>query len=46
MPIIDNIRLVDQFTAAADTERKRMAHDLHDGIIQLYIGLQMGLLPL
>jgi signal transduction histidine kinase len=45
MPIIDNIHLVDQFAAAAaDTERKRMAHDLHDGVIQPYIGLQMGLL--
>lgn len=44
MPIIDNIRLVDRLAAdAAETERRRIAHDLHDSIIQPYIGLQIGL---
>jgi signal transduction histidine kinase len=45
MPTIENIHLVDQLAAAAaKTERERMAHDLHDGVIQPYVGLQMGLL--
>lgn len=44
MPIIANIRLVDQLAAtAAQTERQRIAYDLHDSVIQPYIGLQMGL---
>ena len=45
LPTIENIQLVDQLAAgAAKTERERMAHDLHDGVIQPYVGLQMGLL--
>jgi len=44
MPVIDSIRLVDRLAAeAADEERKRIARDIHDSIIQPYIGLQMGL---
>jgi signal transduction histidine kinase len=44
MPVIDSIRLVDRLaTEAADEERKRIARDIHDSIIQPYIGLQMGL---
>jgi signal transduction histidine kinase len=44
MPIIDNIRLVDRLASdAAETERQRIAHDLHDSIIQPYVGLQLGL---
>ena len=44
LPVIDNIRLVDRLaTDAADTERQRIALDLHDSVIQPYIGLQMGL---
>jgi signal transduction histidine kinase len=44
MPVIDSIRLVDRLAAeAADEERKRIARDIHDSIIQPYIGLQIGL---
>jgi len=44
VPVIENIQLVDQLaSAAAETERQRMARDLHDSVIQPYIGLQMGL---
>ncbi len=43
-PVIDNIRLVDRLAFnAAEEERKRIARDLHDSVIQPYIGLQMGL---
>jgi signal transduction histidine kinase len=44
LPALHNIQLVDQLAAeAADAERQRVALDLHDGVIQPYIGLQMGL---
>jgi len=44
IPVIDSIRLVDRLALeAADEERKRIARDIHDSIIQPYIGLQMGL---
>ncbi|PYV86370.1 MAG: hypothetical protein DMG05_19950 [Acidobacteria bacterium] len=44
MPVIDNIRLVDQLASnAAEEERQRIARDLHDSVIQPYIGLQIGL---
>jgi signal transduction histidine kinase len=44
IPFIDNIRLVDRLASdAAETERQRIARDLHDSIIQPYIGLQIGL---
>lgn len=43
-PVIDNIRLVDHLASkAAEEERRRIARDLHDSVIQPYIGLQMGL---
>ena len=43
-PIINSIRLVDRLAAeAAEEERQRIARDIHDTIIQPYIGLQMGL---
>ena len=42
--VLDHIRLMDQLaTEAAEEERKRIARDIHDSIIQPYIGLQMGL---
>jgi len=45
MPVIDSIRLVDRLALeAADDERKRIARDIHDSIIQPFIGLQMGLI--
>ena len=44
MPIVASIRLVDRLAAeAAEEERRRIARDIHDSIIQPYIGLQMGL---
>lgn len=44
MPVIDNIRLVDRLASdAADEERQKIARDLHDSVIQPYIGLQMGI---
>src|SRR5262249_29916464 len=47
MPTIDNIRLVDRLASeAAEAERRRMARDLHDSVIQPYIGLQMGLVAI
>jgi signal transduction histidine kinase len=43
-PVIENIRLVDRLASdAAETERQRIAHDIHDSVIQPYIGLQFGL---
>lgn len=45
MPIIDNIRLVDRLASdAAETERQRIAHDIHDNIIQPNVALQLGLM--
>lgn len=44
IPVIENIRLVDQLASnAAEEERRRLARDIHDNVIQPYIGLQMGL---
>jgi signal transduction histidine kinase len=44
MPVIDNIRLVDRMAADAGVaERKKIARDLHDSVIQPYIGLKMGI---
>jgi signal transduction histidine kinase len=44
MLVIENIRLLDQLaSSAAHRERLRLARDLHDGIIQPYIGMQLGL---
>lgn len=44
MPVIENIRLVDRLASyAAEEERQRIARDIHDSVIQPYIGLQMGL---
>jgi signal transduction histidine kinase len=43
-PVLDNIRLVDRMAStAADEERRRIARDIHDSVIQPYIGLQLGL---
>jgi len=43
-PIIENIRLVKRLAAAAaEQERGKIARDLHDSVIQPYIGLQIGL---
>src|SRR5439155_5188170 len=47
MPTIDNIRLVDRLASdTAEEERRRIGRDLHDSVIQPYIGLQMGLVAM
>ena len=43
-PLMDNIRLVDRLASdAADQERQKLARDIHDSVIQPYVGLQLGL---
>jgi signal transduction histidine kinase len=44
VPVIENIRLLDQLASnAAVEERRRLARDIHDNVIQPYLGLQFGL---
>ncbi len=44
VPVLDNLRLVDRLASdAADEERRRIARDLHDSVIQPYLGLRIGL---
>jgi signal transduction histidine kinase len=44
LPLLENVRLVDRLAAsAADEERRKIARDVHDSVIQPYIGLQIGL---
>ena len=44
MPIVDNARLVDRLILeAAAEDRRKIARDLHDGVIQPYIGIRIGL---
>jgi signal transduction histidine kinase len=44
MPVVENIRLVDRMASdAAREERQTIARDIHDSVIQPYIGLQIGL---
>jgi len=44
LPLIENIRLIDRLAAsAAEDERQKIARDVHDTIIQPYVGLQIGL---
>jgi signal transduction histidine kinase len=44
VPLIENLRLVDQLaSSAAEEERRRLARDIHDNVIQPYIGFQIGL---
>jgi signal transduction histidine kinase len=41
MPVVQNIRLLERLaTSAAEHERQRLARDIHDSVIQRYIGLQ------
>jgi signal transduction histidine kinase len=43
-PVIENMRLIDNLASdAAEQERQRIAHDIHDSVIQPYLGLQFGL---
>jgi signal transduction histidine kinase len=46
-PLIQYVRLMDRLTSgAAEEERRRIARDIHDSVIQPYIGLQFGLTAL
>ena len=46
-PLIENIRLVDSLASyAAEEERRRIARDIHDSVIQPYVGLQLGIAAL
>jgi signal transduction histidine kinase len=43
VPVLENLRLVDQLAnQAASEERRRIALDLHDAVIQPYLGLRLG----
>lgn len=43
-PLINNISLLDRLASeAAEQERKKLARDIHDRVVQPYIGLQLGL---
>jgi signal transduction histidine kinase len=44
LPVIENIRLLDRLaTSAAAEERRRLARDIHDNMVQTFIGYQLGL---
>lgn len=44
IPVLDNIRLINHLASnAAEREREKLARDLHDSVVQPYIGLQLGL---
>ncbi len=46
-PVLENIRLIDNLASdAAEQERQRIARDIHDSVIQPYVGLQFGLAAL
>jgi len=46
-PLIENVRLVDSLASyAAEEERRRIARDIHDSVIQPYVGLQLGIAAL
>jgi signal transduction histidine kinase len=46
-PVVENIRLLDSLASnAATRERRRLAFNIHDSIIQPYVALQLGLLAL
>jgi len=46
-PLMENIRLVDTLASdAAEQERQRIARDIHDSVIQPYVGLQLGIAAL
>jgi signal transduction histidine kinase len=47
IPTLQTIQLVDQLAStAAEAERQRIARDLHDSVLQPYVGLRLGLAAL
>jgi signal transduction histidine kinase len=41
IPVLNNVRLLDRLaSSAAEQERQKIARDIHDSVIQPYIGLQ------
>jgi signal transduction histidine kinase len=45
--LMENVRLVDNLASdAAEQERRRIARDIHDSVIQPYLGLQFGIAAL
>jgi signal transduction histidine kinase len=47
MPLIANIRLMDQLVIdAANEERRKVARDIHDSVLQPFLGLRLGLAAL
>jgi hypothetical protein len=46
-PMLDNIRLLERLaSSAAEHERQRLARDIHDSVVQPYLGLQYRLAAL
>lgn len=46
-PLMEHIRLIDNLASdAAEQERQRIARDIHDSVIQPYLGLQLGIAAL
>lgn len=46
-PLMEHIRLIDNLASdAAEQERRRIARDIHDSVIQPYLGLQLGIAAL
>jgi signal transduction histidine kinase len=46
-PLLENIGLVDRLASdAAEQERQKLTRDIHDRVIQPYVGLQLGLAAL
>lgn len=42
--LVENVQLVDNLASdAAEQERRRIARDMHDSVIQPYLGLQLGI---
>jgi len=47
LPVIEHLQLLDKLASdAARDERRRIALDLHDGVLQPFIGLRLGLTAL
>jgi signal transduction histidine kinase len=47
MPVLDHVLLMDRMaTRAGEDERQRIALDIHDRVIQPYVGLRLGLVSL